>query len=454
MLIVNVSEEYRPEKKYIISYILNEFLGITTKIKFRKDVVDFEIILPNENCIVIKNTLFYKNKDKKSYLLKENIPVNVQYARNQFTLESDIPVIYGDSIIEVSKTKIVLGLDIFASCFYMLTRWEEYVNKSRDKHGRFPGADSLAYKNDFLMRPVVNEYAEMIWNMLVYLGYKGERKKRNFRVLPSHDVDFPFKYRFASPIRPIKDALRKVVQDKDFTATIKEPLKYVGSKIIPEKVDPFYTFPTIMSISEENNLRSCFYFITDRSAGKIDGDYSIQHTKIKKIIKMVDDRGHEVGLHGSYNSYCSKEQYHLEWSRLLEACNHVGVKNMPTGSRQHFLRWDMSITYNLIDSAGVSYDTSLTYADHVGFRCGICNEFPVFDFINRKKLMVRQKPLILMECTLLDKRYMNLGVGEASSVASALKATVKKYKGDFTVLWHNTRFILSDEVDLYKNIIS
>ena len=82
-------------------------------------------------------------------------------------------------MIQNPKFKIIeCGIDIFASSFFMLTRWEEYVNKIRDMHNRFPAYASLACKNNFLDRPIVNEYVEMLWNMLKFLGCKQEKKKR------------------------------------------------------------------------------------------------------------------------------------------------------------------------------------------------------------------------------------------------------------------------------------
>lgn len=67
-----------------------------------------------------------------------------------------ITIIYGEDklIIDRNSKTIVCGIDIFASSFFMLTRWEEYVNKKRDNHNRFPASESLAYKFGFLNRPI------------------------------------------------------------------------------------------------------------------------------------------------------------------------------------------------------------------------------------------------------------------------------------------------------------
>ena len=54
---------------------------------------------------------------------------------------------------------VVLYADMIAAAFFMLSRWEETVVPIRDEHDRFPGTASVAYKQGFLDRPVVDEYA-------------------------------------------------------------------------------------------------------------------------------------------------------------------------------------------------------------------------------------------------------------------------------------------------------
>src|SRR5205823_4239631 len=76
--------------------------------------------------------------------------------------------------------------------FFLLTRYEEEVLTERDEHGRFPAALSLAARERFLDRPLVNEYAELLWRELRLLWPRLDRRRREFRLLPSHDVDVPF----------------------------------------------------------------------------------------------------------------------------------------------------------------------------------------------------------------------------------------------------------------------
>lgn len=294
----------------------------------------------------------------------------------------------------------------------------------------------------------------MLWNMLSFLEHEVERKYREFEIKVSHDVDVPFKYYFKSPIVLIKSTARELIKEKNVVNAGKQPFLYIGSKINPEKYDPFFTFNLIMDISDKNGLKSAFYFLSDNTAGKIDGDYDIFHPRIQSLLKHIDNRGHEIGLHGSYNSYNNKDQYAKEWCKLNDSCNQVNVKQIPFGSRQHFLRWDTPKSLNIIESSKVYYDTTLAYADHIGFRTGTCYEYPAFDISNRTKLNLIIRPLLLMECSLLDKRYMNQNKSQAVETGINLKDLVKKYQGIFSLLWHNTRVVDENEICLYKNLLS
>ena len=58
----------------------------------------------------------------------------------------------------------------------MLSRYEEAILKGRDKHDRFPSWISVADKGNFLERPIVNEYLEILWSCLSSLWNDLKRK--------------------------------------------------------------------------------------------------------------------------------------------------------------------------------------------------------------------------------------------------------------------------------------
>ena len=53
----------------------------------------------------------------------------------------------------------VLGTPFCLPQIILLSRWEETVLTGRDAHGRLPFSDSVAHRQGFLDRPLVDEYA-------------------------------------------------------------------------------------------------------------------------------------------------------------------------------------------------------------------------------------------------------------------------------------------------------
>ena len=108
----------------------------------------------------------------------------------------------------------------------------------------------------------------------------------------------------------------------------------------------------------------------------------------------------------------------------------------------------------IMEECGIKLDLSLSFADHAGFRCGVCYEYPLFDLLSGRKLTLREKPLVVMECSVIDARYMGLGTGEKSfEFIKSLMDTVALFDGDFVLLWHNQRFEDNAETKLYSDLL-
>ena len=120
----------------------------------------------------------------------------------------------------------------------------------------------------------------------------------------------------------------------------------------------------------------------------------------------------------------------------------------------HYLRWEQPTTLRAWADAGMSYDSTLSYADLPGFRCGTCFEYPAFDPVKQEILNLRVRPLIAMECTVMAPRYMGLGTGKAAyNKFKKIKDACRAVNGCFTLLWHNSQFDSEAERSLYEGIL-
>jgi hypothetical protein len=464
MITIRTPASYESERRYILSLLFREFLGLDIQIQLA-DRRDVQITTGDGRKLVVADELFGVPEDqwlKPSSLPRQPLKVwNLRTAAiNPVTISSSVPVIYGKDpdfadLFTASHGQISLGLDIFGAAFFMLTRYEEMVKPAaRDKHDRFPASASLAYQENFLERPIINEYVEILWCCLKRLWPRLHRKPRRFQVRPSHDVDLPLCVAGKPLVQVLRSAAGDMVKRREPVLALRRLDSFVQSRQRGPEVDLCDTFDFIMDLSESHGLRSSFNFIAGRTAGEIDGSYSMKDPWIRRLLRQIHERGHEIGLHPSYNTFRNPSQIRREFHHLLGTAKAENIYQDQWGGRQHFLRWEAPTTWQAWEDAGLDYDSTLTFADNVGFRCGVCYEFPVFDLRTRRSLNLREQPLILMEETLLRKEYMHLPLSEVGYRVAKLRERCKAFEGTFTLLWHNNTLIDKKIVQLYKLIMT
>lgn len=432
MLTIHIPSNYISERTYILDILLGEFLGLEYQIKTENESKAYMIQIENGGKLIIEDHFFSNFEDGPGYLDENNIPSKIEFVKNQFMAEVDIPVIYGDNKLSVSKDKITCGIDIFASSFLMLTRWEEYACKERDIHNRFSAYSSLSYKNNFLDRPVVNEYIEMLWNILLHLGIKQKRKERRFELILTHDVDtLRFWKDFDFFARTVGVTILK---QRDFKSTLNNIKSYFQVKT-GLRPDPFDTFDYLMDISEQINVKSHFFFMSGGET-RLENRYSIKERQVKSRMRRIGERGHLIGFHPSYNTYNNPLLWHEEHKRLLDT-----FPQSIYAGRQHYLRFEVPNTWQIWEDNRMEWDSTLGFAERAGFRCGVCYPYSVFNILIRKKLGLKEKPLIVMEGSFLD--YQDVSYEETKQKIWKLINTVKRYNGTFVFLWHNSSFNIS-----------
>jgi len=418
---------FSKEKEYILNTIFTKFLGLEIKIIF-KDTKQYKIILPNKKEVIFNNDFFSKIKTEETYLRIENIPSEVQYIeKSRFISEDNLPVIYGDTSIKILENYIVCGVDIFASSFFMLTRWEEYVITQKDKHARFPDKLSLAYKNNFYKRPIVNEYVEMLWNIMYSLDSSITRKERTYSKYITHDVDEIRRY--DSITKYLKALAGDVISRKNPFLWFKTTTDFFTYTFGLRK-DIYDTFDYLMDISEKHNTKSHFYFMPNKLA-EIDARYDVESKIVKTIINNIEKRNHIVGIHGSYDGYNKPDVFRAELNRLRL------IHNTVTEGRQHYLRFTNPLTWQIWEDNGLKKDSTVGYQEFSGFRAGVCYEYNVFNILTRETLNIIEQPLIAMEVAVRNQfKDVNHFVNDFLFVSEK----VKKYNGKFVLLWHNNNF--------------
>lgn len=347
-----------------------------------------------------------------------------------------------------------IGYDLLALAAWMMTRKEEVGYTMTDSHDRFPASASHAFRYGYLHRPIVDEWFFILSQVIRATWPELVLRRRDFRCLISHDVDRPSRTAFVPFGRFLGSMASDLVRRRDLAAFVKSPITRWGARDRLHPADPVNTFSWLMSVSERHDLKSAFYFICGRTDPDKDAHYEPEHPAIRGLMREIHARGHEIGLHPSYGTYRDPSRLAAEAERLKRICAEERIEQPAWGGRMHFLRWSHPMTLRAWADAGMTYDSTLGYAEMPGFRCGTCHEFPGFDPERMEILDIRVRPLIAMEASFLSKKY--LGVTSDEAVVDAVKSlsdACKAVGGDFTILWHNSELWSPGLKRLYQNVL-
>ena len=209
----------------------------------------------------------------------------------------------------------------------------------------------------------------------------------------------------------------------------------------------YWCFPRIMDLEEKLGVRSTFFFLHESypvnlfkpKSWRIGlGYYNIQIPRIQEIIRELDRKGWEIGLHGSFRSHRDTALLQSE-KKILE-----GIVNHPvSGVRQHYLNLSEK-TWELQANAGFLYDASFGFTNDIGFRDNRLTAFKPFD--SREFFVV---PLALMDSCVMGK-------SDPLAAATAIIEKAECNEGCLVLNWHQrifNKYEFPGYIDLYIKII-
>ncbi len=337
------------------------------------------------------------------------------------------PVLFGEPKIEEHDGRLFVYADIVASSYFLMSRYEELLNPVRDIHGRFPGKASSPYKNGFLDRPVVDEYGRWMRSLIAKrFGVSVPPEvKRISKLWLTHDVDTPFETRGLSG--RLRDVLGNLVKRRCFS--LRPIIEYLTGKSIP------YTFPWLLEFDSRlagENVESV-YFVLARKDGDARDNWYIEDPRWPSLLSEFCKYRVTLGLHISYIAGDNMASVTQEIGVLQSTCStHI------TKTRHHFLRMTDPSDFRYLETAGITDDFSVGYADVAGFRVGTCRPYRWIDPRRGEvgKLVIH--PMTIMECSLDNPSYMGLGECAAWEYSQKMISTVAEYEGECVLLWHNT----------------
>ena len=325
----------------------------------------------------------------------------------------------------VQDDRSVFPFDLFSAAFYLVTRYEEYLSFTPDQYGRFRASDSIVTEGKFLSVPVVNVWTDLLKDHLksVYPAIKFHEK--NFRYIPTIDIDHAFAYKQRNFIRTLGGYGRSLI-----FGDLNKIVQRTGVLLGMSK-DPYDQYDYIREIHTRFGLKP-FYFILFADHGKDDNNVNLSGKVFRQLLLDLNKSG-TVGIHPSLTSNKHPEVLLSEINGLSNILGHKIVK-----SRQHFLKISFPDTCRELIKLGITDDYSLGYASSPGFRAGIADPFPFFDLVCDRPEQLMIHPVALMDVTLKD--YLKISPDEAIELCRLFIDTIKAVNGEFVSIWHNENF--------------
>ena len=459
--LVEIPPDWRSEREYALTVLIEDWLGASYTVRVNNDLMETRLRLasqPGEAMIAIPDVLLGRTT---KWLSPSSLPLTELHTLRlpAWTgVEGTLPLLY-DSVRDVNELvsrdggRFVLRLDLLGSLVFMLTRYEEYVSlRARDEHGRFPASASTLASSGWLRWPVLDMYLH-VFVALVRLAWPNAQiaPTSGAGVRVGHDVDHP-----SSSIRwHGRQRLRKVAGDvvrrRDLGLALRRASSFLPATRAVSRFDPYNTYGFLMDSSEAVGARSAFFFLTKDTELPHGSRYQLSDAWAQRLIAEIADRGHQIGLHGSYISSTDAGRLKEEWSILERACSGLLPGVLRPTVRQHYLRQQPGETWRAQVEAGLAEDESLGFADAVGFRAGTARSFPAYDLANHCQLPLRIRPLHVMDGTLLD--YMSLDDVDALSIVTEMGDRTRTFGGDFSLLWHNSSLETYRAKRLYLDIL-
>lgn len=380
---------------------------------------------PNESNkpVIIVESDFFKSEFYGTEHLIPTIPLK--------QLEYELPILFGEAVIERKKNQVVIYADLIASSFFLLSRYDEaFCNIERDKYARPIGKTSFKAKASILNRPLVDEYREYILTELQRLGYNIKIKRKLNHIYMTHDVDHPWKNYTKI------DALKTCI--KDFLIYHRINLSPICNAMGNYKRNNCDTFDWLFEQDAKiktvygQKADDVYFFIGLNTSSSTMTMRYWDDPKALKYVERIQKHASICGVHASYEAgvqgeLLKKEKENVE--TILGRSVHC--------NRNHFL---MSVSVDwltYLEKENITEDFTMGYADCIGFRLSTCRSVKWIDPMTFDVHDLILHPLSVMDSTIIEPQYLGLERDEGISYIKNIIDIYEKYNGDFSFLLHN-----------------
>jgi len=397
--------------KYIFDFILNQQLGLNYKLCNNK-------------------WNFEKSEQYKFTYSSENLFPQIQFIEaNGILQNTEIQTIELDFFIYEnykaffkSKKEAFFPFDIFAASFYLISRYEEYLPFTADKHDRFQAEKSIAFKEGFLEEPLINIWINLFKINLLKEFPKLSFKPHSFIFISTIDIDNAYADLNKGILRTSLSFIKLLIsfQIKSIFKKIKV-LRHI-------KMDEYDKYDYLDLIHKRFSFKP-IYFILFSKYSRYDKNLSTKNSAFTNLISRIS-ANYKIGIHPSYRSNKAFEIL-LDEKTCLEKI----IKQQITFSRQHYLKLKIPDTYENLIKLNIKKDFSMGYSSAPGFRASVCSSFRFFNLITNTETELEIVPFAVMDSCYIH--YLQIKPEYALKSIKKIITSIKKVNGLFVSLWHN-----------------
>ena len=418
--------------------------NITNRLQFVCDFIGNEIFNRPISITSDKAAYLSSIEPKINYSQSSISPEEYHIIPHAILFENDIkPQKINCSVVNGNKAFFLnekgnYRFDLLAAIFYLLSRYEEYLPHEKDEYGRYSYKQSIAFREGFLQLPLINLWLEDFKHSLnqKFRGIHFHRK--NFKFLPTYDIDIAWKYKHKGWWRNIGACLSSALNGN--WSMLNERIAVLRDK----QKDPFESYEWLDALHLYCRLKPYYFFLLAENPKGYDKNISPSNRQLQQLIAYHAERD-KVGIHPSWQSGDNKKllKEEIGWLEFITGRN-------PTYSRQHYIRFDLPGGYQELIQAGIEKDFSMGYGNINGFRASIASSFKWFD-LSKNEIT----PLVIFPFCFMDANAyyeQKLTAQQAFSELMQFYQVVKKVNGMLITIWHNNFLGGERDFHAWKNV--
>lgn len=410
MLLV-YTHKITPRLKYIFKHICTRVLGI--EVQFTTKI---EAFIAHDSL----KMSYTKQQLGSEFFIKSH---DILFEQGLSDLEINVQPWENTKCFFFNGDKSAMPFDIFASSFYLLSRYEEYLPHVKDEYGRFLATESLGYKHHFLHQPVVDIWAIKFKTAIQKHFPDFVFPVKTYKIKPIIDVPSAYIYNSKGVLTTLAGFIKDV-----FTLKFKEV--YTRFMVVFGLMhDPYDTFKYIINKQKQTKSKFVFFFLIG-AFSTYDKGINANNKTFISLIKHVSDYC-KVGLK---TSYFSIDNISILKKEKIQMENIINISL--SASRQSFSKINLPESYRNLIELEVKEDYTMGYVNHIGFRAGSCTPFLFYDLDYETQTPLKVYSYHLMDYALLKTKSLL----DKKQVLKQVINEVKAVNGEFVAVFHNYTF--------------